>query len=177
MFRISVRCLVPKLLVTAHGFRFQRGLQHCKPLSTWYSIFWYGFVAKARLSNIRNSQFIERRSCTISPSSKQQESEQHNLPSLESDREKYFVKKVKPLSDEQRERLRFLLREYVVDNQLYIEKALEIGISKEIYPRALRLFRKHVLEAIGRKELYTHEDVRLYNIVQKSLSQGKYKRT
>ncbi|GJQ09140.1 hypothetical protein GpartN1_g931.t1 [Galdieria partita] len=162
MFRLYTRYVVSRLRLVGSGYRLQLGYSWRKPLS----------VGKKRLPDIiRNFPIVSKRHWTSTSHIKQQESEQHVASLVESDRERYFVKKVKPLSDKKRERLRFLLREYVIDNTSYLEKAVEIGISKEIYPRALRLFRKHVHEATGRKELYTREDVALYNVVWKALSQ------
>ncbi|GJD09206.1 ATP-dependent RNA helicase SUV3L, mitochondrial [Galdieria sulphuraria] len=171
MLHIYTRYLVPKLWVLASSCRLQLGYSWRKPLSSWYSGRFLNLVAKEKLPDTFHLPIIAKSYCSNTLDIKQKDSDQYAVTSLESDRERYFVKKVKPLSDKEREKIRYLLREYVIDDTSYQEKAIEIGISKEIYPRALRLFRKHVHEATGRKELYTREDVELYNVVLKALSQ------
>eukprot|EP00871_Galdieria_phlegrea_P003405 jgi/Galph1/4065/GphlegSOOS_G2769.1 len=108
-----------------------------------------------------SSSFIETQN--------KQTNEEIQNPLLHSDQEKYFVKKVRPLLDKDRERIRFLLRDYALNDKHLQQKAIDVGIGKEIYPRALRLFRKQVHEATGRRELYTVEEVELYNVVLRAL--------
>lgn len=171
MLRIYTRFQTARRWFEVASYFSQLGYPCSKPSLKWYRFFSLNQVAKERLSDNPSVLQIAKRNFSVTCNINQKESEGYISNSLQSDREKYFVKKVKPLSDKEREKLRYLLREYVLDNPSYIEKALEIGISKEIYPRALRLFRKHVHEATGRKELYTQEDVELYNVVVKTLYQ------
>jgi len=170
MLHIYTRSLISRLFVVASKSRFQLNCTWRRALSSCPSL--VGQVAKtASSSDTQNvvPRWVAKRNYANVSSSVQKDSEQSNSNLLQSDTEKYFVKRVKPLSDKERERLRYLLKDYLIDNSKYLEKAFEIGISKEIYPRALRLFRKHVHEATGRKELYTLEDVELYNVVLKAL--------